>query len=215
MMSGFSDTGCIYLGNLSILHASTPPLSVVTGATRDLQAFAFVAVVADDDPLKAVPLDEFLQSRQPELAGLLRDSSRHSKNSRHDYSDNVPARGFALAGHIGASSLLLFVAAILFAQLFTRRNLAFAGVLAGVVLYVAALERIALGVHLSKLADPQAPISSRLTACREAPGTFFHRGTARRELQSVAADTKAPPALRAAASDSLSGLSQRAELEDE
>ena len=57
-----------------------------------------------------------------------------------DSARQIPLRGFALMSLIGTSSLLLLLAAVLLAQLFAHRSVAFAGVLALIILYVAALQ---------------------------------------------------------------------------
>jgi hypothetical protein len=105
-------------------------------------------------------------------------------------------RGIALAEHIGASALLLGVAWLLLTQLFRRRALALVVVAVVMVAYVAALDRWALGTHLSHLADPSAPLGDRLTACEQATDTFFYGKTAVRGLKAVADDADAPAALR-------------------
>jgi len=110
--------------------------------------------------------------------------------------EHAPAPGLALAGHIGISALLLMLAALLLTQLFARRSLAFVGVLAAVVLYVAALDRLALGTHLSHLRDPGEPVRARITACCHASDTFFYRKTALARVRAVADDPQTPLALR-------------------
>ena len=119
---------------------------------------------------------------------------------------DAPVRGFALAVHLGASSLLLFVAAGLLAQLFTRRSLALVAMLAAVVLYAAAVERAALGTHLSHLENAEAPLPTRLAGCARAPDTFFYRRTALRRVQAVADDAEAPEALRTFAAEAARAI---------
>ena len=105
-------------------------------------------------------------------------------------------RGLALMSFIGTSSLLLLLAAGLLTQLFAHRSVAFAGVLALIVLYVAALDRAVLNAHLDRLADTDATIPTRLIACTQAGHTFFYRDTCRRKVQSIAAANDSPEKLR-------------------
>jgi hypothetical protein len=106
-----------------------------------------------------------------------------------------------LAIHAGVASLLLLVAAALLAQLFARHSVAFAGVLACVILYAAALDRAVLGTHLGHLADPSAPIATRMTACAGTTCTFFYRKTAQAALHRLEGDDSAPGVLREAAGE--------------
>jgi len=85
---------------------------------------------------------------------------------------------------------------LLLSQLFVRRGLAYAGVLACIVLYVAVLDRAVLAAHLDRLEDGQAPLPARLTACQQLPYTFFFRETALGRLTAVSEDDSAPEQLR-------------------
>jgi hypothetical protein len=213
--SGFYELEAGHLNVLQPLDSGPNPLSITAGGAGpdNLHAVYFMTRVAPDDPLKVVPFAEFAGRRPADLAKIRRESA--NRTLRHGPAKNasLPACGLALAGHIGVSSLLLLAAAVLLTQLFARRSLAFAGVLAGVVLYVAALDRMALGVHLSRLADPAASLPSRLVACRLAPGTFFHRETALRELLTVSRNASAPEALRTTASSIAAEWGDRVPLE--
>ena len=199
-------------GSYTYLSAQ-PPLSIVHGPEHQLIFVARACRVAEGDPLREVPVAEFVRQHEAEVRQACDDqllACFHHRHPRKPEDDN-PFRGFALALHIEASSLLLLVAAILLSQLFARRSLAFAGVLAAVVLYVAALDRAALGSHLSRLADPQASVATRMVASWQARDTFFYRATAVRAYEKVAADSEAPAAVRelaAAGARWLSGVRQ-------
>jgi hypothetical protein len=201
-----------YLGTLDRDDETPHPLSIARGCAPDLHAYCLVVRAAEDDPLREAPLDEFIASREETPRPISAGSTPRS-GDRYAGSKTVPARGVALARCIGTSGLLLFAAAALLAQLFARRDLASAAVLAGVVLYVALLDRAVLGMHLSRLADPRAPAAARLIACRQSTETFFYRETARRALESVAGDAAAPKALREAAQERATALKSERNLE--
>ncbi len=182
---GFAKEGVSHWRQLRAARPpSNRPLSIVPGTPpSEIRAFFVVTRVAEDDPLKEVPATEFLESRE----GAMREAMSKSgggeivpRFGRLKRAVSMP--GVALAAHIGISSLLLLVAAILLTQLFTRRSLAFAGVLAAVVLYVAVLDRAALAAHLSRLRDPQASVETRLSAATQATTTFFYQETAQAAL---------------------------------
>jgi len=174
-----------------------PPLSIVARPGRELTAVGFITRVAEDDPLKAIPAAEFLRARQAAVGEALgRWSDRGGPRRFPPRVDDTPFRGAALAEHIGASSLLLLAAAMLLSQLFARRGLAFVGVLAAVVLYVAALDRAVLRAHLSRMENPNASLPARVIACEQAADTFFYRKTALARLRELARDTTVPEPLR-------------------
>ncbi len=213
MGSGSSGTGFhgMEADHLSSLHPIGPtpnPLSVTPGVSsrNSLHAVYFLTRADEADPLKRIPFATFAKSCSLDLAAVIRAARQSASRYTPSRHQDIPARCFALAEQIGLSSLLLFAAAVLLTQLFRRRGLAFAGVLAAVVLYVAALERVALGVHVSKLSDPKASLASRLTACEMAPQTFFHAERAYAALLAVSKDASAPPPLRSASTKSASGL---------
>jgi hypothetical protein len=68
--------------------------------------------------------------------------------------------------------------------------------LATIVLYVAAIDRIALGMHMSHAQDTDAPLSKRLIACGAASNTFFFANTASSQLRTIANDKQTPDALK-------------------
>jgi hypothetical protein len=203
----FGGNGAQLLSEMRAETEGPHPLSIVHSLRRTMFVYSLVTRVAEDDPLKAVSLEEFAQSHEAEWPQEAVRS--HGDWVNRPEFDDIPMRGLALAGFIGTSSLLLLAASILLAQLFARRNLAFAGVLAGVVLYVAVLDRAALGMHLDHLADRRAPAATRLLACRYAAETFFYRAASRRALESIVQDASAPDALRETARRLAIDLSSR------
>ena len=186
------------------------PLSVVRNVApaQRLELMGFMTLLAQDDPLKPVSLDEFLKSKEGAMGGVSRAGGVHSTRSE-DWVHRMPMRGFLLAEHTGLSALLLLVAAILLSMCFARRGLAFAGTLAAMVLYVALLDRVVLGVHMSKLEDAKAPVGVRCTACIQASDTFFYRETARERIQAVGEDAKASAPLREQAKTVLGEMKQQ------
>jgi hypothetical protein len=171
------------------------PLSVARGRTPELHAFHVATLVSGDDPLKSVPAAEIIRTRRAEFRRATRQlDTGYRRRMLSD--EDIPLRGLAAAVHFGAASLLLLVAAILFSQLFARKGLAFAGTLAGVVLFAAVLDRAALGSHLSRIEDKEGPLATRLTGCVHAADTFFYRGTAAGRLRSVLKDDATPEPLR-------------------
>ena len=75
--------------------------------------------------------------------------------------------------------------------------------MAALVLYVAVLDRLALGAHLRRLSDPQAPLKTRLVACAHASDTFFYRRTALRQVRELSQDSETPEALRPGAAKTI------------
>jgi hypothetical protein len=166
------------------------PLSVLPSAESQMHAVYIVTVVHLDDPLKKAPVSELvrLHAREIEVHTRVRVTWRRDAD--------IPMPGLALVAHIGASALLLVGAAGLLSQVFARRLLAFAGTLAGVVLFVAVLDRAALGSHLSRVEDREAPLGTRMTGCMHSADTFFYRGTAASRLLTVLEDDATPEPLR-------------------
>jgi len=185
------------------------PLSIAAGPghARAICQFAWGACVAEGDPLKEVAAAELLRPHEAEVRQALVESGAAPGLRLASQGQEVPVRGLALAAHIGVSSLLLIVAAFLLSQLFARRSLAFAGVLAAIVLYVAALDRVVLGAHLAHLRDANARLGARVTACCRLTDTFFHRRTALGGARAVADDPQAPSALRDVAQEAARVLS--------
>ncbi|MFH1730116.1 MAG: hypothetical protein ABIF82_00515 [Planctomycetota bacterium] len=183
-------------------YPARSPLSVVPSYKSDLQIMVLTLRAAEDDPLREISASELLAS----------DEVRHPdkpRGSRQTWPWDIPAKstgfGMALPEQVGAATFLLLAAAILLAQVFRRRNLAFPVVLATIVLYVAALDRVVLAGHLGRIADKDTPTTQRLIGCRQARHTFFFRKAARERLRAVADDSSEPEPLR--------GLANRSAIE--
>jgi len=177
-------------------------LSVAAGPSWNWHVFSFMTQVAEDDPLKEIPLAEFIRIRQDEMHRMAqRDIAMwrpfYQEVERIAGANRAFCPGFSLMVFIGISALFLLGAAIMISQVFSRRDrgLAFAGILTGVVLYVAVLDRMTLSIHLSHLTDPQAPLRDRLMACYQVPHTFFYRNKALREVEIIAKDPSIPEPL--------------------
>lgn len=188
-------------GGLSIwpgCRAKPGWFSVVGGRTRLLYGFWVVYPLTADDAMKRIPLADWAAEQQEALSKLV-PKVEDRMAQFVDYPDGDAPPGLALAGQAGFSSLGLLVAAILLSQLFRRRGMGFALVLALLVLYVAGLDRLALGVHLDKLSDGDAPTGVRVRGCAQAMDTFFYRQTAIHSMEEAARDASAPEMLRTTA----------------
>jgi len=148
--------------------------------------------VREEDVLKWGSLDDFL---------ALRGSTtwRSKLNREIFWEDGRRVQGSpaaALILNLGGISVLLLGTAIILSHLFRRRSLGFVKVAACLILYVGALDRLALRIHESRVRDESAPVERRLGACAQLPATMFFRDTAQRDLEAVAADPSAPRPLK-------------------
>ncbi len=178
------------------------PFSIANCARGIPMIECFVTPAAPDDPLTEVPASDLIASRVAEtrMAGL----GSNALGAAFPWSalqPNVPAGGALLAGHIGLASLTLIAAAILLAQVFTHRGLALTALLAGTILYVAALDRVMLTTHLSHLENKAAPAAERQVACAEATSTFFFGKTAAERIDRVAKAPSTPKELKELAAE--------------
>ena len=173
------------------------PLAVVPSSPTELRVYGLMLQASKDDSLEPVPLAEFARRHGPEIDVKPGRYGPRPRPLRHK--SDVPAHGAALAVHVGPVAMLLVAAAFLLTQLFTRRHVAFPAVLAAMVLYVAVLDRVALGVNLSYAEDKDAPIAVRLLGYARAHDTFFYQETATESLQALADDLDAPRQLRESA----------------
>ena len=179
-------------------HGDNKPLSVVPPIAEygQLILCVFVDLADADDKLAKIPVGQFITERHAEIRNRAsRNGVGGSSSRRWEVDPEVPPT-INLIEHIGISSMLLGLAALLLAQLFIRRGLATVAMLVTVVLYVAAIDRIALGMHISYARDTEAPLSKRMIACQAATNTFFFAKTASSRLYAVADDQQSPEALR-------------------
>jgi len=179
-------------------YGNIKPLSTVPTVARygQLLICVFVDLADADDKLAAVPVEQFLTERHNQI---ITRASRSGRSSSADWRWRVDPDAPLTANliqHIGISSVLLALAAILLGQLFTRRGLATAAMLTLVVLYAAAIDRIALETHISHAKDAKAPLSERMIACKAAANTFFFARTASNGLSVLTDDRQNPALLR-------------------
>jgi hypothetical protein len=198
--------GVEHVGDFTSYYQMKHPLSIVCGPVVSRHVLLVVTPVADDDPLVEMPAAAFARSRREDFP-LVTQGQAHGLFGRHRHADyDVPVRALAFAIHVGTSALALLAAAVLLAQLFRRRSLALAGTLALTALYVAVLDRAALGAHLSRLEDKEASPAVRLAACAHAADTFFHRRTAFRRIGAMIDDGGTSTELRGVCREALEVL---------
>ncbi len=191
LKSGLQD---IYLPCVSDADVNRSFISLLPPPGADLMAVWILMPLAYDDPLKEVSASQLMAMHQSEMSRVLaQDKSFRSYCA--ETKNPKPAFGLAGAAHFGVASFSLLLAAILLTQLFRRRTYAFAGVLAIVILYAAAMDRVVLGMNVSHLKDSSAPLVVRTTACRQTAMSFFYGKTALCEIQAVASDKTAPAGL--------------------
>ena len=179
-------------------YGNNKPLSVVSSSSDhgQLTLCLFADIADDDDKLAAIPAQQFIADRHEQiLASVSRSGSGGGHNRRWVVDSDAPPI-FPLIEHIGIAGLLLALAAVLLGQLFMRRGLATVAMLTTVILYVAAIDRIALGMHMSHAQDTDASLSERLAACGAASNTFFFANTASSQLRSIASDKQTPDSLK-------------------
>ena len=194
--SGTGNTNVQYEGGVGYgIEPLRNPLSTTRGAyVGQLQALLFTSLVSKDDPLREAPVGELISKNASFIRNNLGAEFRENSSAR--IPSDISSKGVALAMHLGISTLILLAAAALLTELFTHRALAFVGVIAGVVLYTAALDSMVLSTHQRHFEDADASIETRLFACSQIPSTFFYRETARESLARLAADEHAPEVLR-------------------
>ena len=184
--------------------ALSDPLSVVPPARRRYDAFVVRTPLAADDPLKEIPLAEFVAGRRDGLKAAAADDDTWTSRRRRRpdglvSKPDLPPGGVRLAAHVGIAGLLLVVATLLLAQLSTRRAAVWVVLMIAATGYAVALDRAALAGHTSVLSDAAAPLADRLTAADQAGETLFYRRSAQAALARQADDAGAPAALRDAA----------------
>jgi hypothetical protein len=176
-----------YLINLGYGVMDKSPFSLVRYSPQRLQVLVFVNPLAGDDPLRAINLGAF--------AALYKNKMTKAVQYQR-YPVYYPKYIFvALAWYLGASAVVLLAATGFLAQVFVRRQLAFAGVMAGILFFVAGLDRMMLKAHFARLNDAKASVRSRLLGCRQMQNTFFYRHTAAKELATILDDGHTPQAV--------------------
>jgi hypothetical protein len=89
--------------------------------------------------------------------------------------------GYQLARHVGVSSLALMFAALLGAQVFRQRNIAFAWTLLASVLYVVVLDRMVVDIHAAHLRSANIKPEHRAVAQQMLNTSFFFKDTASKQ----------------------------------
>jgi len=163
---------------------------------------AFGYLVAGDRRLAATMIFEPFQP-----GTVLREVSAQAVLERYGYSPEplkmmlkpsaeTAETAFHLARYLNVAAVPFGVGVLLLSLGFIRhRALAMAGMAAAVLLGIALNERAALAAHLQKAADPDAPVSVRVTAIHHAGSVFFWQGTAAKRLRSLAEDEGTPEEL--------------------
>jgi hypothetical protein len=128
-----------------------------------IQVVCLTRLVAFDDPLKAVGFSDLLIQ---DVNWNDWKFSCYSNTRIIEIFGIVNSAGFHLMNHMRGSFVLLIIAALFLSQCFARRGLAFAGILAFCVLYVAVLDRADLAMHVSKLESKNLSIETRIAADR-------------------------------------------------
>lgn len=170
---------------------------------------SFVTPASADDPLAVVPVEELLRQRdffmrpawQAALSSALWDQF-------HATWWDWP--GVRLPYHLGLTTTLVLIAALgLLSVACLPRPVLVVGVLLGIVLYVAALDRAVQGAHLARLDDTEGALDDRLTACTMLADTFFYRDTAIERIEALLQDESAPFELRSLAYEINSVLHEK------
>jgi hypothetical protein len=153
-----------------------------------------VRPIADDDPLVTVPMEQYVQDFQAstKYAGVFGASFPEVFN----FLWQAPPGGVRLLVYRTMPVMVLLVAAMLLAQVFRRRDLAFAGLVLGAVLYMVACDRVAVSIHISHMNDARQPLQARVFGAAQLVGTFFYADTAGVALASVGGMPEVPERLK-------------------
>lgn len=171
---GLIDLSSKYELERGVVNPWKQPWSLVHPAVSAPVLVLQACRVDRDDPLKPATLVEVAGSNESADPNV-------PSGSRLTDPDMPPA--YRLMEALGVSSIILIFAAALLAQVFVRRGLAFAGLLALCMGYAAVLDRLAMGFHSGKLADKQQPMEDRVMAAEALRGTYFYKDTARRAAE--------------------------------
>ena len=137
----------------------------------------------------------------------------HNSYAGVRYDPNMPP-GVRMLAFLGPSAFLLGLAAVAGSVVFRRgrRSLAFAGLLALMVLFAGWLDAMVLHRRTDLTTDSKQVESVRFHALSGmVRGTFFHHGTAVARVGALAADPAVPEPLREFAGRICGGTSQGGE----
>lgn len=181
----------IVVENLGTRRATARhPLSIVPRHDGRLVVAYCFSRAAAGDPLKSVPLETWFKGFPPDQVGA---AVRHLDGPRLDPA-NPP--GAEMLRKLGPASVLLLFAAIAGAQCFLRRGTAFAGLLAGMVLFAGTADYLIMRRHAARALDASLSPALRQAACDQAGQTFFHQAAATRLLSTTRAVLAQPTAER-------------------
>lgn len=170
------------------------PLSLVPfGDGGNLCLLIHLTRAEADDPLVEASADYWLRKQ---ATSHLKWNPGHSyRGTRYD--EDAPP-GVRMLAYLGPSSVLLLLAAAAGALCFRRgwKRLAFAGLLAGMVLYAGTLDRLVLERRAAVMTDDTKPEIARITAMSALSGTFFHAKHAASLIAEARRAGKIPPALQ-------------------
>lgn len=177
------------------------PLSITRPLPRHYFITSVFTILQPEDPLASVRLLNFLPPLSEHSQywwrawtspfNMYAPTYYVSGMDPRSMADQFKARthgtpgAFGLFEHLGISSLLLIFSVVLLTQLFRRRDLALAGLLLAMVLFVVAWDRGMLAYDLSRVNDPNAPLAIRLAGCTRVSTTFFYGRTARMAMRQV------------------------------
>lgn len=182
--------GLQHISEIDTLRGGVPTslFSAYHVQNKKLHFFIDAHVLAKDDALLAVKAQET-------FAALLAQTSKQDSDSWYltgsPHVRELPALGLNMLLFFGLSMFTLLLAAVLFSQLWTRRTLAFPGMLVAMILFVALLDRVQLSGHLARHRDTARTADERVLAARQAEqDTFFYYTTARNELNEAQDSTR-------------------------
>ncbi len=184
-----------YLGHFEWGVRSNPVFSIVPSPYPHVLGFQLITRLAEDDPLQDISAREFVDARQEKLAASIQESETPKRPPIHPIVAGLSGAGFTLAGQIGLAAVILLIAALCLTQVFSNRPMAFVLILFAVILYTAALDRMALGYHLSNMRDTNLPVETRIFACDMTRHSFFYKQTAFDEVNLLAESGKTPQQL--------------------
>lgn len=157
------------------------PLGIVPRNKGRLLVAYCISRAEAGDPLRPVPLGEWLAAFPPEQ--IDGEVDRFGGGS-YGSADTPP--GARMLSYVGPAAFLLLLAAIAGAQCFRWRGIAFTGLLAGMVLFAGGLDYAVMRMHAARALDENLNPDLRRAAFHQADQTFFHQAAARRLLGEVA-----------------------------
>jgi hypothetical protein len=158
------------------------------------EIFNVIIPIQQDDPLVLQSAYSFLNDRNEPAATVVNRGfvSREDEYARW----TATARLSLLIGRTGSAFFILLIGALLTAQFFRKKAMATTVSLFLMMLYVVALDRIALDRHLRVLSDAGQPERIREFACWNADMTFFNNAKKEEVYDRLMRDASTHKALR-------------------